>query len=411
MSGLAVGRAVIDYIQAREQSTSARSDLRPTPGSSGISSVSLLLGGGSLAYSPVQGPFAEYLTESGFERSPREGVLSRFRDSLESEFHSRGFEFDRSARASKVKLSADGRFRVETSRAEGRSYFEAEKVVLALGHTLRDIPAELRRNVIQGAGELCVKLTEELPHSSSREECLARLLSRYPRTAEGIVRIGLAGVGASMIEVVKIIESLLDKPSDPSDKYRTRGHGTPVELVIFDAEVGREGSLFDGLCSRLRRFLSSSEVTTFQSPLSVAQEIEKFKRNAETRLVRFNSSRQLQVVPSRVDWTRLMLQEGFIVPSTDISELSAPLSVLIDCAPFEQGIDGEQRAVIEELPILNFQQLKPSLWSASRVEQQCKGRLALAGAAFRPKTEWAALRMYTQACQIIDEFYGQPPVP
>lgn len=411
MSGLAVAKAAIDYIRTGEQSTSADSPPRTAQAPSGISSVSLLLGGSSLAYSPVQGPFSEYLTVSGLDRFPRGGELSYFRDSLEPEFQSRGFEFDRTARATKVKLSASGGFRIETCRDEGTSSFEAEKVVLALGHTLRDISVELRRNVIQGAGELCAKLSEELPNSSTKEECLGRLLSRYPRTAEGVVRIGLAGVGASMIEVVKILESLLDKPSSPSDRYRTRGPGTPVELVVFDAEVGREGSLFDGLCWHLRRFLSYVAAEATEGAPSRAQEVEEFKRNAEARLIRFDSSHQLQVVPSRVDWDRVMLHDGFILPALNSSVSSTPLSVLIDCAPFEQGIGREQRNVIEDLPVLNLEQLKPSLWKASRVDNLCKGRLALAGAAFRPKTEWGAQLMHTQAQQIIDEFYGVPSVP
>lgn len=412
MSGLAVAKATIEYLRTHEGSMSSDTTPHAAVTSAGISSVSLLLGGSSLAYSPIQGPFSEYLTVSGFDRFPRSGELSYMRDSLEPEFHRRGFNFDRTARASKVTLSPSGMFRIETSHHDGNSCFEAEKVVLALGHTLRALPGELRGNVIQGAGELCVKLTEELPLCGNREECLGRLLSRYPLTTDGVVRIGLAGVGASMIEVVKILESLLDKPSSLTDKYRSRGSGTPpVELVIFDADIGREGTLFDGVCWHLRRFLSYVTAEAVEGDRVRAQEVEEYKRNAEARLIRFGLRGQVQVVPSRVDWDRVRLQDGFLLATTESSPCPAPLSVLIDCAPFEQGIGREQRAVIEELPLLNFHQLKPSLWKATRKEELCKGRLALAGAAFRPKTEWGVQLLHAQAKEIIGEFYRSKSVP
>jgi len=112
------------------------------------------------------------------------------------------------------------------------------------------------------------------------------------------------------------------------------------------------------------------------------------------------------VIPDRVNWDSLTVSEGIIAPSTYGSMKSQPLSVIIDCAPFEQGINADQKAVINELPILNFEQLKPQLWKATRNEDLCRGRLALAGAAFRPKTEWGVQLMHSQAREIISEFFG-----
>jgi hypothetical protein len=365
--------------------------------------MSLLASGESQAYAPIRGPFSEFLTLSGSDKHPRVNGLDLLTGIVSDMFRERSFHFERDTRATRVTTSQSGAFRVEARRGGESLEFESDKLVLALGHTMKEVSCELRHHVILGAGELCRRLANELPLAGSKEGALDRLLAQYKRFNGETVRIGLVGLGASMIEVVKIFETLLGKPDEVDHRYRTQGSGIPVELVIYDHHSRIDGSLFDGFRRNLRQLLSVSP------EVDMLPESREFNEVAEARFVNFAKSAQIRVVPDWINWSRVVLSDGFVIPKTEPASNSEVLSVIIDCAPFMEGIDQQQKEVIEDLDMVKFDQIEPSRWRAPQVDPAWKRRLAFVGACALPRGQWSIPSIEAQVKQIVEDFYSAQP--
>lgn len=394
VAGLSVAKEGLDLVCANSQAAT------PSFGVGPINRMSLLVGGDSLAYSPVQGSFSDLLTLFGTEKFPRAQALDTYRGVIEERFRDLSFHFDRGMRATKVTRNTSGTFRVETSCNGESSFFDSHKLVLALGHSMREVPQELRNYIVRGAGDLCTRLAKELPHSSCQEECLERLLQSRQRYHGETFRIGLVGMGASMIEVVKVLERFLFKSPAPDGRYHTWGSQTPVELVVYDPRIGNRGTVLDGFCKLAEDSILSLNVA------ARSQDVYDFWNDTARRLMRFVSSQQMIAVPHRVDWERVDIVDGFVVPSTLAPSDPQPLSILIDCAPFIEGVGKDQYAVLEGLDVVNCQPLSPSVWRVVRDEDACRGRLAFAGAVVIPRSQWSAPSIEAQAKEIMTEFYG-----
>jgi|GEM_PF-4097378 len=398
LGGLSVGKAAIELVQSYKESVRDCPSEARVPIHSPIKTMSLLVGGESLAYSPVRGDFSELLTLSGTDKYSRVAGLDRFRQCVEDMFREFSFEFKRDTVATSITKGERGTFLVEESSANGRSHFESEKLVLALGHTLREVSSELHHYVIRGAGELCAKLARELPQSDSKEACLDRLLMKFKPVRGESIRIGLVGLGASMIEVVKILETLLEKPDGEDGKYLTVHSRQPIEIVIFDPHIKHVGTLFYGLYGRLWSLLGSSQQET-------TDDVTQYNSATVGRFEKFYTSGQLSIEPYRIDWNTVRVCDHVLVPKTETGRELTALSLLIDCAPFEEGIGPEQYAVIEALDMIELEKVKSSLWRAHGVTPEWKDRLALAGAAVIPRRGWSSGRIEDQAKEIIGDFY------
>jgi hypothetical protein len=365
-----------------------------------VAHVRLLSGGKSLAYSPFKGEFAEFLTVSGTDRYRRDHALAHYRAHIETQFRLRRFDFSRMIKATRITETSTGTFRIETSGVDGSGAFEAKKAVLALGHSLKEVAPHLQKYVIQGGGHLCEQLRNELAAGVPKSECLGRLLSRFKRTENGAVRIGLIGVGATTIEVVKVFETLLEPPSEANSRYRTKGSGIPVEFVVFAPQVPPDCATAPALFELMSRGFGPDEVDG--RPQS--EEFVVYKRESVDRFRRLFSAGQLDVERRRFNWDDIIIHDEGVIEGT---EAGAPrmFSCLIDCAPFIEGFGRAQRSVIQDLAGLHLWSIGNGGWRAQRDEVRHKGRLALVGAAFSPKVRWLVNHFQVQARQTMDEFY------
>jgi hypothetical protein len=403
LAGLLVGKTVAEHVEVLRQRKTSDSEPDPVEMNIPVERMKLLVGGDSLAYSPVRGQLSQLLTLHGSDGNPRAAALDKLRGIVADLFHDLSFEFEPDSRARKVTLG-EGRFRVDACERGTRSYFESERVVLALGHTLREPPRELRDYVIRGGGELCGHLAEALTECNSMEQSLERVLERYQTVKEDTIRIGLVGLGPSAFEVLKVLETFLRKPDEYSAKYRTPVSGKPVELVLYDPHLVGSATVYQGLLRLLfERLAIPPEVNVG------IKTRESYRRVAE-RLIAFHESDQLILVPHNLDWAGLKLREGLVVADEKCSSCPQELSLIIDCAPFVEGIGPQQRAIIKDLDIVNLQEFKPNLWKVKDIKPEWQSRLAFAGAAVLPRWRWNADQITAQAQEIFERFYGVSPL-
>jgi hypothetical protein len=364
--------------------------------------MNLLVGGDSLAYSPLRGEFSELLTLTGSDAHPRVGGLDLLRSIVAASFDALSFDFELDTRATRVALGEDRDFRVEVCRAGKPSCFTSERLVLALGHTLREVTSELRPYVIRGGGELCTELARALPLVSGREACLDSILERYRKVNGEVIRIGLVGLGASTFEVLKVFETLLREPDEYSPKYRLPMSGTPVEFVLYDSHLAGATHPYQRLLKLLLERLA------IPREADVVQAVRDSNKKVAERFIKFCESKQIHLEPSRFDWDEAGVSEGFVVATRNSSVSSNQLSLVIDCAPFEEGIGVEQRALFKELKMVDLQEVKPRLWKVKDIDPSWRGRLAFAGASVLPRWRWNVDQMKEDAKEIIGRFYGAP---
>jgi hypothetical protein len=206
-----------------------------------------------------------------------------------------------------------------------------------------------------------------------------------------------------MFEVIKVFDTLLMKPDHRSDKYTVPGSRMPVEFVIYDSHLATHKDTYQALLALLAQRLATTHETNFST------EVRQSNRNIAERFIKLWSAGQIKLIPHRVDWNQVGLHEGLVTTNTASDSSPELLSLLIDCAPFEEGIGHEQRATIERLPMVDLKQIKPGLWQINAVAPEWKNRLAFAGAAILPRWQWNAEQLQNQAKTIIDTFYGIHP--
>lgn len=406
LSGLLVAKSAAEHIESFKKALGPLAGESAESRDGNIQSLSLLVGGDSLAYAPVRGEFSELLTLHGSDDHPRVRGLDLLRDIVAERLSKLSFNFDLHTRATKVSLGSGGRFRVDACRAGTPICFESDKLVLALGHTIREVAPELTRYVIRGGGELCKMLSSALPVVAQKEECLDRVLRNYNRVDGETLRIGLIGLGPSMFEVLKVLDAFLYRSEGAPQTYRLKGSGTPIELVLYEPHLAGHSTTHQGLLSLLRDRLVKPPESM------VPDSVRHSNRKIAERFIKLSASGQLTLVPERFDWDSLKLNEGFLVSPKSCSACAPQqLSLVIDCAPFEEGIGEEQHALIQELDMVELQQVKGKLWRVKEVHPAWQKRLAFAGAAVLPRWRWNAIQMESDAHQIIERFYGKSASP
>lgn len=353
-----------------------------------ISRVSLLSGGNSLAFSPVAGEFGAYFTLAGSDSVRRDDSLQRGRDYVENRFKSLGFDFRNNCVAKKVTLTPDNSFRIRIRGSSGESVLEAKKLMLALGHTLKERPQELREHIFSGTSDLCRRLTGELKSTSNHQECLDRLLSSYKRMGDGCIRIALIGLGSTFTEAMKIFHALLDPPNSCRDVYRTRGSRTPIKFVLYAPQLAGETPPIEQMLRQLRIF--HSYITGSNKPdsfMNIIHDVESYKAAELRRLEEFVRTKQLQITTERFDWDSIRRSDGGIAVQS-ASGTWEEFSCILDCSPFRVGIDDKQRTLIEEISPLRFTPTDQGTWMTDLKDEAFSNRLALIGSAFIAKDRW-----------------------
>ncbi len=393
MSGLAVAGELLSRIELKGE--------RESPFLAEIPShVRLLCGGKSWAYSPVEGQFGDYLTVSGTDKYRRDDALQYHRDKTERGFRKLGYSFEKGVHARGIRDTDDNTFEVTAQSTSGTETFRVKKIVLALGHTLKEVPVALQPYVILGGGDLCQRLSNELTAGVSREECIERLLSHYKRMPDGVVRIALVGLGATTIEVMRVFESLLSPPTQESDKYLTKSSRTPVEFVVYAPNISGSKSHVAALFEEMNR--SFGPDGTPEKPLH--PEFISYKLESVARFRRIHEAGQLTVLPRRFEWNDLCVHEDVVIEGVRQS-ISQPFSCIVDCSPYVEGFGTEQRHLLMGLEDLHMWKVSEGAWRAVRDDEVHKGRLALVGSAFTAKSKWLVPTFQQQAREIIDEFF------
>lgn len=383
-------------------------DLATTPRFAGLSRVSFLVGGASLAFSPVPGEFGAYLTLAGSDSARRDAALQRCRDYVEAGFKSLGFDFRNNCVAQKITLTPDNRFRIRVSGTHQESVLESKKLILALGHTLKERPQELRDYIFSGTNDLCRRLSREIKGSSSHQECLERVLSGYTRRADGSIRIALVGLGSTFTEAMKIFHTLLDPPNGVREVYRTRGSRTPIEFVLYAPQLAGDTPPVEQLLRKVRIF--HSYITGSNKPdslMTIVDNVESYKAAELRRLEEFVRTGQLQITTERFDWDSIRLSDGGITVQS-ASGTFEEFSCILDCSPFRVGIDEKQKCLIEEITPLRFTPTDQETWMTDLKDETFSNRLALIGSAFVAKDRWGLGTISEHATTALQKFF--PPV-
>jgi hypothetical protein len=376
---------------------------------SGISEVSLLLGGSSLAFAPPAGEFAEYLTLAGTDTIRRDHKLFEQQNRAERLFKDHGFNVRQNTIAQKVSMTDHEFFSIQAVQ-NGRAYFiEAKKMIFALGHSLRETPTELRTHIIRGTGDLCQRLCAFHQAAAPRHHALDKFLSQFKPMEDGIIRIGLVGFGASCVEAIKIFHSLLAPPSHTRPYFHTVCSGTPVQFTIIDSGLARfYGSKSIHLLEYLQICHQKVEGSDEPGSLLTKRDEELHKQAVRMRIADLLASNQLQVVGSRLDWENVRLHDGLLqVPLAGASRES--FSCVIDCAPFITGIGPKHRDIISELPVLTFTPYSDQAWHVQLSNESYRSLVGLVGAAFHPPRDWDAGAIFKQALQTICDLFPLKP--
>jgi hypothetical protein len=374
----------------------------------GLGPVCVLSAGNSIAYEPANGEFSKFLTLSGSDRLGRRDELISLRNMIKASLQTRGGSYCEGATVRKIIKSEEGGYQIRVAGEYGERCVKARKLAIALGHTLREIPESIRTHVIMGAGELCATLDTYHANQVPYEDCLTHLLRNYKTTSEGSLRIGMVGVGMSFVEVVKIFEALLDKPSHETGKYTIRGSSIPVEFVVYAPRLTYDKVSWQDLCQSVEKGLSELP-PVYSGPDRQRAEDEslEYKKAGVSRVGHFGKSGQLRVIPRRFDWALADKRDGMIRTN---AELDGPgeLSCIIDCAPFINGLSEKQADILRELADIQISKRGELEWWAE-LAQGARRNIALLGAAFTPSSRWNESQWAEQATEALIEFYSPDP--
>ena len=370
----------------------------------GLSSVTMLAGGPSLAFSPVTGDFGAFLTLYGSDKTRRDETLASSTRFVERKFAHYRFDFKKKAFAKTIEVGPDQRYLIATETTEGPRMLSAKKLVLAVGHSLKERPLEVQEHVFKGTNDLCSHLQAQSPLAKSREECLDRLLSKCQRTPDGSVRIGLVGMGLTFLEVIKIFHALLDPPHGPHRAYRTRGSGIPVQFVLYDPRFNAGIDPIDGMVIHLDNFHAHISNDPEPGSLLTAEGVAAYKRAEKGRIHDLVRTKQVSVVPERFDWSSIHLNQGAVVSSRKDGRQER-FSLVIDCSPFNVGISKEQRALMVGIPALNFTPTPDGTFQAELQRDTPATSIALVGAAFAPRDKWGLGTLNEQGMQAVDSLF------
>ena len=361
-----------------------------------VSHVSLLAGGNSLAFSPVQGPFGSFLTVAGSDDIRRDSQHEGFSRKIEAMFKYLKFDFRRNCFAERIKRTPNNSFRVTAIKDGAVHELEANKLILAIGHSLKDTPSELRQHVIRGTGELCMRLDSFLSSSTDMKECMDNLLAELRPTSDGKIRIALVGLGATLVEAVKIFQSLLNQPECKGGWFAPRPGIANVEFVLYDPQValGTEGH--PDLLSYIRRYQRSVQGTGSPASILTTESIDAYKQAVERRIEVFTDSRQLRIVPARFSWDEISVRNGLVNLPNDRG-LTSEFSLVLDCSPFRRGVNATQKTLLEGTDAFRFKRLDAETWEAELKNECDRNQIGLMGAAFAPKHEWGMDPIYQQA--------------
>lgn len=373
-----------------------------------LSRVSLLHGGESLAFSPVAGEFGNYLTLSGSDCIRRDETLRKCRDHVETKFRKLGFDFRKNSFAQKITWRPDSQFQIRVSDPGQGGLIETSKLILALGHTLKERPQELREFIIPGTNGLCQRLSQELPASANQRECMDRVLSSYKRVGDNTIRIAVVGLGSTFLEAVKIFYALLEHPEHPRGLYRTCKTHRTIELVLFDHRLTDDSSPTEQMLAKVKNFHAHLKgYTKPDSFMTVIEDVEPYKAAELHRITEFVRTNQLRIQAERFNWDSLRAADGGIQVRRATGEVQE-FSCVLDCAPFHEGIDAKQKKIIEGIDALQFTPTSQGTWMTSLKDQTFSNRLALIGAAFVDKYKWGLATMNEQACRSLDALFPAP---
>jgi hypothetical protein len=371
-----------------------------------LDSVCMLSAGASIAYEGARGPFSRFLTLSGSDQRERRVEIERMRARTKAEFSERGFSYCEGTTVTSVARLSSGAYRLQVRGNYGGGIVETDKLALAVGHSLREVPSALKKYVIQGAGALCQKLDSAQSGEISDQECLARILGRYSPAPNASLRIALVGVGMSFVEVVKILENLLEKPRSAHGKYTLIGSGIPVELVVYSPRLSTVSGSWQELAVAVQKGLEELPPISDGIDADRAEdESRDYKQSSVARIRKLGEAGQIVLVPRLFDWNSAYPQGGLVHYQADLCGPDK-LSCIIDCAPFVEGLTAQQAEIVRTLDDVELVRVTRSQWSAT-CKPVARHRLALLGAAFTPRSKWNEMTWRDQATKAIVGFY--PP--
>lgn len=370
----------------------------------GLGSVSLLTGDNSLAFSPVSGEFGSFLTLSGCDHIRRDVELENFRSRIGIRLERHGFSYNPGVLAQRIQIGREKAFEIETASRHGPSLVRADKLVLAIGHTLKERPIELAPYLFRGAAEICQRLSDQRRVATSQKDCLSRLLSNLRPMPDGSISIGLVGLGSSFLEVIKIFHTLLDPPDTKSPLYQVPSTGRPVRFVLYDSRLAHpihpEKALLDGIEIFLSNAINPDPSKSVESETLFL----RYKEKERARISSLVRTGQLRVIPHRFDWDKLSVTDSSLLAHSKNGEATG-LSALVDCSPFQVGLSSEQKSLLANISALNFSKHQEGGWMARVADPTFKNRLALIGGAFTEKSDWAMGPILSKARDIVDRFF------
>lgn len=374
----------------------------PLPRFGELRSVWLFHHGNSKAFSPTEGRHTDFLRMLCSDL-PRHERLTEWSSQVQAEFSKLPqFRFKRDTPVEKISYLPTEKAYLITD-ANGNQIV-AHKVVLAVGHSEKTIPDNLASHIIRGSNGLLREMLGENPNDDRGAESLGRVLERYT-PIDGVIRIGVAGIGSTMSEVVRIVEDLLRPTALTPYRYRTSPSGLPIEVCIFDPGVSSIDDPTASLVARVRTICSGSSgkypATPLQGPpsQSTAALLE--------RLDRLRAAGQLRANGGRLLWHKASLQDGIVRASTTHGD-TFELSCVIDCSPFLEGLGHEHYQRLKGLSSGGLVFTKGTDQNHhAYVSNSFTNQLAAVGAAFTSKSQWNFSSWEDQSISVMQRFF--PP--
>lgn len=376
---------------------------------SGLSSASLLAGGDSLAFPSVNGDWARFFTLFGSETIRRGETLARARQFTKRHFSERGFSFRENTFARKVLQTPDREFTISASVGGETLQLTAQKVIVAFGHTLKERPNELHEYVFRGTLDLCTRLQNH-QEAGDPSHCVDHLLSRFTRTANGVVRVGMIGLGSTFLEAIKIFHALLIPPQSDRDVFRTAVSHTPVEFVLFDSRLGGSSSPVHNMMEFIQAFHNHIKEEDQPGNLLTREGVQTYKRAEMGRFQELVNTSQITVIPERFDWSSIKIVDRMLHCHSQSNRVDQ-LSCIVDCSPFQTGISRQQRAILQEIPGLTFHATSDETFETELSDKSMADRIALVGAAFAPKDKWGLGTMNQNGIEAIESLFPRCPRP
>lgn len=288
---------------------------------------------------------------------------------------------------------------------------QARKIILALGHSLRETPDELQTHIIRGTGELCRRLSELHAPASAKEQTLDAFLSRFRPMEDGVIHIAIVGFGASCVEAIKIFHSLLAPPDPTHPFFHTVRSLAPVQFTLIDSGISRFfGSKPIDLMEYIRNCHEKVEGSDDPGSLLKKRDEELQKQAVQTRFSTLMRSGQLKVIGSRLNWNEVRLHDGLVqVPMSDGGSKS--FSCVVDCAPFINGIGPKHRDLLAGLPALKITPHRDGAWHVDLRDESFRSQVGLVGAAFRPPSDWDATAIFRHAVQTVLDLFPSKSEP